>query len=115
MDRGGQSSVRIGLQFDHRELQHLRGGLVRRAFTICESSLGPDHPSTATARANLLTLNSELRLNDLAHFLTGEDGMERLSRLVRAVAEKSLARDHQDIVALREYLAALEVARGKGA
>jgi hypothetical protein len=41
--------------------------------------------------------------------------MERLSRLVRAVAEKSLARDHQDIVALREYLAALEVARGKGA
>jgi tetratricopeptide (TPR) repeat protein len=89
--------------------------LVRRAFTICESSLGPDHPSTATARANLLTLNSELRLNDLAHFLTGEDGIERLSRLVRAVAEKSLARDHPDIVALREYLAALEVARGKGA
>ena len=33
---------------------------MRRALAICETSLGPDHPKTVTARDNLAALEAAL-------------------------------------------------------
>ncbi len=47
--------------------------LYRRALTIDEQVLGPDHPNTITARRNLRNFLRERRRDDEAAAL-GEDG-----------------------------------------